>query len=156
MPNTDPIREADDDARKIVRTLIDTAAFGALAVLRDGHPHVSRIAIARDGTGTPVTLISDLSLHTQAISVSPDASLLLGEPGDKGDPLTHPRVTIYVRAEALEKSAENTAGYLQQHPKANLYINFADFHLFRLKPVKGFLNAGFGKAYRLDASDFDT
>ncbi len=156
MPKTDPIREADDDARKIVRALIDTASFGALAVLRDGHPHVSRIAIARDDTGVPITLISDLSLHTQAISTSPDASLLLGVPDSKGDPLTHPRVTIYVRAEAWEKSAANTSRYLQQHPKANLYINFADFHLFRMKPVKGFLNAGFGKAYRLEASDFGT
>ena len=154
MPKSDPIREANDDARKIVRALIDEASFGALAVLRDGFPHVSRVAVARDTDGAPITLISELSLHTQALATSPEASLLLGKPGEKGDPLTHPRVTIYVKAEKLEKSAENTGRYLEHHPKANLYINFADFHLFRLTPMKGFLNAGFGKAFYLEASDF--
>jgi putative heme iron utilization protein len=76
---------------------------------------------------------------------------MIGEPG-KGDPLAHPRLTLAVQAEFIEK-ADAADQYLADQPKAQLYIGFADFHLVRLVPTQGLLNGGFGKAYRLAPSD---
>ena len=94
---TSPIRPTDNEARELARQLVDRARFAALATLEDGRPMVSRVAIGTDGAGAPVSLISELSQHTKALKSDARASLLLGEPGDKGDPLTHPRLTLQCR-----------------------------------------------------------
>lgn len=146
----DPFRPIDDEARKLARDLVRNARHGALAVLIDGAPFVSRIALAPAEAGL-LTLVSDLAPHTAAIRNHPRASLMIGEPG-KGDPLAHPRLTLAVDAEFLDKSTWADA-YLAHQPKAQLYIGFADFHLVRLAPASGLLNGGFGKAYRLEAGD---
>lgn len=154
-----PIRPTDDEARNLARALIDAARFGALGVLDpvSGAPLVSRIAVGRDAAGQPLTLISDLSHHTKALRANPTASLLLGEPGAKGDPLTHPRITLQARAAFVPHGSNDhtslRALYLAQHPKAQLYIDFGDFHLVRLAVTTAFLNAGFGKAFTLTAAD---
>jgi putative heme iron utilization protein len=149
----DPIRPTDDEARTLATGLIAKAQFGALAVLQDGHPSVTRVAVATDEDGVPLTLVSDLSLHTKALRVDPKCSLLLGEPDEKGDPLTHPRITLQTTAEFIAKSDALVARYLQWQPKAKLYIGFADFHFVRLKVIEAHLNGGFGKAYRLTPHD---
>ncbi len=148
----DPIRATDDEARELARRLIADARYGALATLLDGAPFVTRIAIAPEN-GRFLTLISDLSTHTQALRTSPKASLLIGEPGPKGDPLTHPRMTLQIKPVFLDKSEALVAQYLETHPKAQMYIGFADFHIARLTPSEAHLNGGFGKAYRLRPND---
>ena len=157
MPS--PIRPTDDDARLMARELIENARLGALGV-RDpetGAPMVSRVAVATDADGSPVTLISDLSHHTRALKADPVCSILLGEPGTKGDPLNHPRLTLQARAEFLRHGedghADLRARYLSIHPKAKLYIDFADFAFARLCPTAAYLNGGFGKAFVLTADD---
>lgn len=154
-----PIRETDDEARTLARKLIDEARFGALGV-RDPETHapmVSRVAVATDPDGGPISLVSDLSHHTVALKASPICSLLVGEPGDKGDPLTHPRLTLQCKAEFLRDGEpghpEMRAHYLSQHPKAQLYIDFADFSFAMLRVEDAHLNGGFGKAFRLTPSD---
>lgn len=142
---------SDDTARDMARSLMSAARHGALATLRNGHPFVTRIAVAPEAPGF-LTLVSDLAPHTQALRDHPDASLLIGEPG-RGDPLAHARMTLSVRATFLEKSPELADSYLATQPKAQLYIGFGDFHLVRLTPVDALLNGGFGKAYRLTADD---
>lgn len=162
QPNKDTIRPTDAGARQLARELIAKARFGALGVLdpASAAPMVSRIAVARDHAGLPVTLMSDLALHTRALRANPACSLLLGEPGDRGDPLTHPRLTLQCRAEFVPRGSDRhhelRKDFLDQQPKAKLYIDFADFHLVRLCAEAGFLNAGFGKAYRLSATDLAT
>lgn len=157
----DPIRETDDEARALGRALIDGARFGALGV-RDpesGAPMVSRVAVATAPDGMPITLISDLSHHTKALRADPVCSLLLGEPGEKGDPLTHPRITLQARAHFLRHGQDGhrdlRAHYLSQHPKAQLYIDFADFAFALFEVTDAHLNGGFGKAYRLTPSDLE-
>ncbi|MEM9247875.1 MAG: pyridoxamine 5-phosphate oxidase [Pseudomonadota bacterium] len=154
-----PIRETDDAARALARGLIDGARFGALGV-RDPDttaPMVTRIAVATTPAGAPLTLISDLSHHTKALKVDPVCSLLVGEPGDRGDPLTHPRLTLQCRASFVRHGEEDHAAirahYLQQHPKAGLYIDFADFSFAVLTVEDAHLNGGFGKAFRLTPQD---
>ena len=100
MTNT-PIRDTDNQARELARKLLSDARHGALAVLMDGAPFVSRIALAPDN-GSLLTLVSDLAPHTAALRGSPNASLMIGEPG-RGDPLAHPRMTLSVTAEFIDK-----------------------------------------------------
>lgn len=150
----DPIRPADADARALARRLIDGARFAALAVLDPdtGTPMVTRIALVPGPDGAPLTLISTLSGHTAALGACPDCSLLIGEPGPRGDPLTHPRLTVQARARNADKAALRDH-YLARYPKARLYYDFGDFGLIRLDPKSGLLNGGFGKAFRLTGAD---
>lgn len=151
---SDPIRPTDAEARALARDLIAAARFAALGVIAPdtGMPMVTRIAVVPGPDGVPLTLVSDLSAHTAALDANPDCSLLLGEPGARGDPLTHPRLTLQARAEAADKDALKPH-YLRHYPKARLYFDFGDFRLLRFAPVAGFLNGGFGKAYRLTPGD---
>jgi len=153
------IRETDDEAIRLARTLIATARHGALAVIvpgEDGFPGASRVALATDFDGTPVILVSSLSWHTRAIVGEPNCSLLVGEVG-KGDPLAHPRISLFLHARPVERDTPEhdriRRRYLARHPKASLYVDFGDFAFFRLAISHASLNGGFGKAYELTADD---
>ena len=154
-----PIRPTDDEARRLARELIEGARFGAIGVLdpETGAPMVTRVAVGTDGDGVPVTLISDLSHHTRALKANPVCSLLVGEPGERGDPLTHPRLTLQARAGFLRKGEAGHDAlrerWLESHPKSKLYIDFADFAFARLVPEGAHLNGGFGKAFVLAPVD---
>ncbi len=149
----DPIRPTTDEARALARRLLAEARHGALGVLdpETQGPLVTRVAVGWDGTAALI-LVSTLALHTRALLADPACSLLVGEPGPKGDPLTHPRLTLQARAEAADKSAHR-AGWLASHPKTTLYYDFADFLLLRLAPYAAHLNGGFGQAFRLAPED---
>ena len=137
---------------------VDTARTAALAVLsRDGHPVTARIALATGPGGGPVSLVSQLSHHTRALARDPRASLLVGDPGSKGDPLTHPRLTLQATARLVPRDdpgfADMQTGWLARHPKSKLYIGFGDFLFARFDVSAAFLNGGFGKAYQLTPAD---
>ncbi|MEL6167591.1 MAG: pyridoxamine 5'-phosphate oxidase family protein [Pseudomonadota bacterium] len=159
MAETNPIRPTDDEARTLAKRLIRGAKYGALGV-RDpesGGPMVSRIAVGCAPDGTPVTLISDLSHHTKALKSDPSCSLLVGEPGPKGDPLTHPRLTVQAEARFVRQGAADYAAlrdaWLIHQPKARLYVDFADFSFACFRPAAAYLNGGFGKAFVLTPAD---
>lgn len=145
----DPVNPTDDAARALMSELLMHARHAALAVSHPetGAPYVARVGLIWDGTAA-LTLVSTLSTHTQALLVNPACAVLVGEPGDKGDPLTHPRLTLSAQAEQVDKPAHKDR-WLAAVPKAKLYYDFADFLMFRLVPVGIDLNGGFGKAYRL-------
>lgn len=160
MPDTpSPIRPTDDEARALARSLIDGARHGALAFRHPdtGLPAISRIAVARDPQAQPLTLISSLALHSRALRAAPRAALLLGEPGARGDPLTHPRLSLDVEAAFVGRDTPEHAAlrghYLRQQPKAKLYVDFGDFAFVRLVPTGAALNGGFGRAFLLTAAD---
>ena len=148
-----PIRPTDEEARGLARQLLTEARFGALAVTLSDQaaPYVSRVACVHID-GAPHILVSTLSLHTKALTAHPDCSLLVGEPEDRGDPLTHPRMTLITRAEPADKAAHRSS-WLDAIPKAKLYIDFTDFLMFRLTILEAHLNGGFGKAFHLKAED---
>jgi putative heme iron utilization protein len=152
-PRPDPIRPTDDAGRALAQEIAAAARHGALGVIDpdSGGPMVTRVAVGWDGAAALV-LVSDLSLHTVALRRDPVCSLLLGEPGAKGDPLTHPRLTLMARAEEADKAALRD-GWLRLHPKAALYYDFGDFRMLRLVPHLAHLNGGFGKAFRLTPAD---
>lgn len=151
-----PIRETDNDARKLAQGLMAQARVASLATLPEAgvFPMVTRVALTQIG-GQLYSLISDLAAHSRALQAKAACSLLIGEPGEKGDPLVHPRMTVYAHTRFLkpeDKESLRTA-YLERHPKAGLYYNFADFRLVRFDVDRADLNGGFGKAYQLSASD---
>ena len=159
MTESDPYRPVDENARMMARDLIEGANYGAMAVLRpiNALPSVSRVALATDDTGQPVTLISTLADHTQALQANPNCAMLLGEPGDKGDPLTHPRLTLHATARFVSRgTSEHDAlrnRYISRRPKAKLYVDFADFGFVKFVVSDAVLNGGFGKAWRLTSTD---
>lgn len=154
----DPVQPADDTARGLARALL-AAPHAALAWTdpETGTPGISRIAFAHAPDRGFLTLISALAAHHAALRAHPDCALLLGEPGEKGDPLTHPRLMIRARAVFVAADAPDRPTlrdhWLRQNPDSRLYIDFADFALVRLTPVSAFLNAGFARAFRLTPAD---
>ncbi|UWQ29233.1 HugZ family protein [Leisingera sp. M523] len=157
----DPVRPADDDARAMGQSLMASARFAALGVLLDdGSPLVTRVAFGLDPQGGPVSLISGLALHTAALRQRPACSLLVGEPGDKGDPLAHPRLSLMCQACFVSRQDPQhevlAAHYLRRQPKAKLYLQLADFTFVRFAVTGAHLNGGFGKAFRLAAADLQT
>jgi heme iron utilization protein len=154
----DPVAAADDEARALARGLL-AAGHAALAVIDpvDGTPGISRIAFGRDPQGCPITLVSSLAPHFAALQANPACALLLGEVGEKGDPLTHPRLMVKAVAQFIAPDAPERPAlrdhWLKGHPKARLYVDFADFAFVRLAPVSALLNGGFARAYRLTPGD---
>ncbi|MDI3337121.1 pyridoxamine 5'-phosphate oxidase family protein [Defluviimonas aestuarii] len=154
-----PYNQTDGEARGIAHKLLRDATTAALAVTEadTGAPFVSRIGFGLSPEGVPMTLISDLALHSRALRNDPRAALLIGEAGSRGDPLTHPRLTIRATARFVLRNEVDhhalRAAWLGTHPKATLYVDFADFHFVLFDIVSGHLNAGFAKAYALDQKD---
>lgn len=155
----DPFADADDTARTLAQTILNNARFASLAVIdpATGGPGISRISFATDEMGIPLTLVSSLAAHHAALRANPDAALMIGEPGVKGDPLTHPRLMLNVRAHFVERASPDQPAlrtrFLSQQPKAALYIDFADFDLVLLIAQSAILNGGFGRAWRMTAED---
>lgn len=152
------IRPTDEEARRLARTLLRGARFGAIAVLEPGtgHPSVSRVLLGTDIDGVPVMLASTLAMHSRAVLTDPRCSILVGEPG-KGDPLAWPRLSVFADAERVKPDTEShsciRSRFLRRHPRAGLYVDFADFSFYRLVPKSASLNGGFGRAYNILADD---
>ncbi|PPB79529.1 hypothetical protein LV82_02811 [Albidovulum inexpectatum] len=153
------VQPANDAARKLARDLLRKSCSAAIAVPAPdaGPPLIARIAFGLTWDGLPMTLVSGLSQHGRALARDPRASLLIGDPGSKGDPLTHPRLSLRTHAEIISPQDaarhEMRAHWLRSHPKSKLYVDFPDFRFAILRPLDAFLNAGFGKAYELSPED---
>lgn len=153
-----PVRETNDEAIALARKLMDEANFGSIACIepQTGYPLVSRIAVSTDESGELIFLASELSNHSKCLADDSRCSVMIGEPG-KGDPLAHPRITLIGSVEKIDRASSVRDRlrdpYLQRHPKAELYIDFGDFHFFRLKLDRANLNGGFGKAFELKRED---
>jgi putative heme iron utilization protein len=150
----DVLRPTDAEAIRWAKTLVRTARSATIATLEpeSGRPIATRVGISTDIDGAPVIFVSALSAHTPALRNDPRCSLLFGETG-KGDPLAHARITVHADAREIENGTDEhkriSWRYLAHQPKARLYAELPDFRYFRLEPLKGSLNGGFGKAYAL-------
>ena len=155
---TGPVQPANDDARDLVRRLM---ALGHAALAWEdpdtGTPGISRIAFARDPEAGLLTLVSGLAPHFRALRDRPDCALMLGEVGDKGDPLTHPRLMIRARATFVAPDDPTRPGlrdrWLSRNPKAQVYIDLPDFAFVRLTPTSALLNGGFARAFHIPPED---
>lgn len=154
----DVLRQTDAEAIRLAKTLIRKARYAVIATLdpNTGAPIATRVGLSTDHDGTPTILVSALSAHTPALIADPRCSILVGEAG-KGDPLAHPRITVFAKARKIARDNDEHARiewrYLSHQPKARLYAGLGDFSFFRLEPTGASLNGGFGKAYQLTADD---
>lgn len=141
-PAFDPLASA--------RALLRSARRASLATLDrgSGQPYVSLIGMAADRDGAPLLLVSDLARHTANLKADPRASVLCAEIGS-GDPLAHPRVTLFGRCSAVDKAAFKTR-WLARQPDSGMYYGFGDFNMLRLEPEGAHLVAGFGRIVDLD------
>lgn len=139
-----PVR-APFDPVGAARALIRGSRRASLATLdrETGRPYVSLVGMAADRDGAPLMLISDLARHTANLEADPRASVLCADVG-AGDPLAHPRVTVFGRCVAADKDALK-ARWLARQPDSATYIDFGDFNMVRLEPEGAHLVAGFGR-----------
>lgn len=154
----DPIQPATEEALALARQLL-TLGHAALSWSDPDtrSPGISRIAFARDPEAGMLTLISGLAPHTRALRETPDCALMLGEIGDKGDPLTHPRLMIRARASFIAPDDPARPAlrdrWLMRYPKATVYIDLPDFAFVRLIPISALLNGGFARAFHVPPAD---
>ncbi len=142
--------DAIADAKRLMRT----ARTAALATLdpASGAPLTTLVGVASDFDGAPLFLMSTLARHTQQLAADPRASVLLTGQPERGDPLNHPRLTLSGRIGTIDAPRARLR-YLQRNPKAKLYVDFADFALFRLAIDNVHFNGGFGRADALTPAD---
>ena len=158
MNKINPIRETNDEAIELAGRLFQQAKYGALAVLENetNVPLVSRIAVTWSSEAGVYFLASDLSSHSRCLAVNSVCSLMLGEPG-KGDGLAYPRITLIGDAARLpndhKKRNRLKEQFVKTHPKAELYVDFADFGFYPFNIERAQLNGGFGKAFLLNRED---
>lgn len=155
-PRPDPVARPDAETYAIVEGLVAAMRHAVLGCLdpATGAPHLSRIAVQPDCDNVPLALLAGLAAHSRALQADPRAGLLIAAPpGAKGDPMTEARLSLQVRAEVAAPDPARRAAWLARNPKAQVYIDLPDFRFWRLVPVSGLLNAGFGRAVAFGPQD---
>ncbi len=135
-----------------IRQLIRAADRATLATNLAGEnwPYASFVMVACDFSAAPLLLISDLAEHTKNITRDSRASLLFEATAGLETPLTGLRATVLGRLELCADDAL-LARYARRHPDAAGYLEFADFNLYRLRPERIHMVAGFGAIDWFDA-----
>jgi putative heme iron utilization protein len=139
-----------ESAAQAVRELVAMAKKGTLASLmpNTGAPYASLVNVAQED-GEPVLLLSRLAWHTQNILADSRSCLLIAAPHQGTDPLTLPRVSLLGRLQCTNKESTRNA-YLNVHPTARSYAQFADFSFYRLNVETAHYVAGFGQIITIE------
>src|ERR1700729_261279 len=149
----------DFDAGDVARSLLRRSRQGALATLMagSGDPYCSLVNVASHPDGSPILLISRLAVHTKNLLADARVSLMLDERAP-GDPLEGARIMLAGRA--VEAGEEDHVllrrRYLAAHPSAEVFVDFKDFSVFRIRPSGAHLVAGFGRIVDLKPEQFLT
>lgn len=142
------------------RAIVSAARAATLSsVARDpaGHPYGSLVAFASDARGRPLLLLSRLAEHTSNLAARAESSLLVCEPGPPdADPLSLGRVTILGATTRVpdDEIASVRATFLSREPRASTYVDFADFHFYRLEPRALRFVGGFGRMSWVTAEEY--
>lgn len=137
------------------RRLIREAAVASLATSAEGQPFASLVTPAAAPDLSPLLWLSSLSEHTRHLKAEPRCALLFTGAVEGPNPQTAPRVTLTGLAEPVPEPelAILKSRWLARHPYAALYADFADFSLWRVRPVGALLVGGFARATRLRLAD---
>jgi heme iron utilization protein len=150
---------ADFDPSRVTRSLLRRSRQGALATLTvgKGDPYCSLVNVASHPGGSPILLISRLALHTRNILGDARISLMLDERAP-GDPLEGARIMLGGVAEEATEAERPLLRrrYLSAHPSAQVFVDFKDFSLFRIRPTSLHLVAGFGRIIDLASEQYLT
>lgn len=134
------------------RCLMRGASSATLATAAAGQPFASLVTPAVAPDGSVLLWLSALSEHTRQLAAEPRCALLFaGAPAER-NPQTAPRVSVTGLAERVEDAGLKRR-WLDRHPYAALYAEFADFSLWQVRPGGALLVGGFATAIRLRAAD---
>lgn len=124
---------------------------GALAthsLAMPGFPFATALPFATDEHHRPIFLISQLAEHTQNLAADARASLLVRRSLADGEMV---RATIVGKVEPLAEADPLLVDrYLRYQPEAERLLQFGDFRLFRLEPLRTRIIGGFAQAGWLD------
>jgi putative heme iron utilization protein len=134
------------------RMLLRAARVGTLATSIDGQPFASLVTPAPAPDFSLLLFLSSLSEHTRHLRAEPRCAVMVAGAASEQNPQTAPRVTVTGIAEPAPDPALK-ARWLAVHPYAALYADFADFSLWRVRPLSGLLVGGFARATRLRQAD---
>lgn len=142
-------------SRRLIRAC-DRAVLST-ALVGSGWPYGSLVMAACDYAARPLLLISDLAQHTKNLGADTRASLLFDGTVGMDNPLSGARVTVTGHLAPSEDSAL-IARYTARHPGSEMYLGFADFHLYEMTVDRAHIVAGFGAIHWIDSADllFDT
>ncbi|MGJ5130897.1 HugZ family protein [Bradyrhizobium sp. SZCCHNS3052] len=150
---------ASFNPNRVTQSLLRRSRQGALATLMvgSGDPYCSLVNVATASDGAPIILISRLAVHTRNVLADSRVSLMLDERAP-GDPLEGTRIMLSGKAEqATDDNREMLRRrYLNAHPSAADYADFADFSFFVIRPSGAHLVAGFGRIVDLKPEQFLT
>lgn len=155
-PGTAEAVAGPTDAER-ARTLFAEARTGTLATLAvdpAGVPFGSLVSQVADDLGRPVLCLSDMAEHTRNLAADPRASVMVNEVGT-GDPLARGRVTLLGEIGRLtgDERAAVLALYRSAHPDA-FYVDFADFHVYRLAVASVRYVGGFARMSWVDPAEY--
>lgn len=141
------------------RTLLHIGRVGSLSTVSQKHlgwPFGSVMPYGLDGRGQPIFLISDMAVHTQNIHGDPRASLLVTPPEWRGDPLGAARVTLLgnVSLVPAEEREHTRSLYLVRYENAKHWVDYTDFHFYRLEVRDVYFVGGFGVMGWVSAGEY--
>ena len=144
-----------------VRTLLSLSSVATLSTQSRKHagfPFGSLMPFASDATGRPIFLISNMAMHTQNLRSDPRCSLFILQAAADGDPLGAARATLVGNAEPVpaEELPAVRELYLARHENSRYWVDFADFHFFRLEVIDLYYVGGFGVMGWVAAEEFAT
>jgi putative heme iron utilization protein len=139
-------------ARRQMRAC-DRATLGT-QLAGQNRAYVSLAAVSTDIDGSPLLLMSSLSDHTRNLAADSQISILFDGSAGYANPQEGPRATIMGRVNKADQADLDRVRrrYLARHPGASLYIDFADFAMFRVGIEKIHWVGGFGRAAWLERS----
>ena len=140
---------------RTARHLLRSTRSATLATTKADQPYAALVTPACLPSGDIVLLLSDLSEHTRQLREQPLCALLcVGEALGAGlvNPQTRPRLSVMCRA-ALDGGGDLRTRYLNVHPYAAKYADFADFRFWRLQADRAQFVGGFAQAWTLSAED---
>jgi putative heme iron utilization protein len=130
------------------RCLLRAARAGTLATSAAGQPFAALVTPATAPDLSLLLWLSTLSEHTRHLAAEPRCAVLVAGQPETANPQTAPRLSITGLAERIDDAALKSR-WLAIHPYAALYADFADFALWRIRPVGALSVAGFARATRL-------
>ncbi len=134
------------------RLLSRSARAATLATVTEGQPFASLVTPAPAPDGSLLILLSGLSEHTGHLQTEPRCALLLADAGADINPQANARLTLTGLA-TPEPDPALKARWIARHPYAAFYAGFADFVLWRVRPMAGLYIGGFASATRLRLAD---
>ncbi len=145
-----PTSGGEADPAWEARLLLRAARAATLATSAQGQPFASLVTPATAPDLSVLLLLSSLSEHTRHLRAEPRCALLVAGPPATANPQTAPRLTVTGLAEPDPDPALK-ARFLAVHPYAQLYADFGDFAVWRVRPLGALFVGGFARAVRLRA-----